>query len=218
MNREFKFVGVDVGGPRKGFHLVGLSEGNSIISQRASTPDECANTIKGWCGQVIAIDAPMAWAAEGPSRKAERELERCGIHCFKTPTEEVACGNPFYDWVRNGLALYDVLRVHGYKTPEQVAHEKRSCLTVMETFPHAIAKRLSLLEATPLTKSRFRRNVLRERGIDEAQLANIDFVDAALCALLAKIYAEHGPQAVCCLGGLVEGMFIPQVPNPVPSR
>ena len=209
MGHVWKFAGIDVGGKKKGFHLVGLSEYGSLQSRHVLTPEDAALAVKSWGVHVVAVDAPMSWAAVGRSRVSEQKLEFFGIHCFKTPCESVARDRPFYDWVRNGLALYDVLGQHEYRRPKELPKADKGSLRMIETFPHAVARRLSVSESTGRSKVRFRRQVLREYGIDESQLRNIDFVDAALCALLARIYLEQGESATESPGDIEEGMFIP---------
>lgn len=210
MDYMWEFAGIDVGGKTKGFHLVGLSEDNNLQSRHVLAPGDAVRTLKSWGARVVAVDAPMSWAAEGRARISERQLESYGIHCFKTPCESIAHDKSFYDWVRNGLALYDVLSEHKYRRPIELSKVDKRSLRMIETFPHAIAMRLSTSDSRGRSKVRFRRQVLRENEINESQLRNIDFVDAALCALLARIYLEQGEKATECPGGLKEGMFIPK--------
>ena len=63
--------------------------------------------------------------------------------------------------------------------------EHASIDTARDILPHAVACALAgrLLPARP--KATTRRRMLREAGYDDGSLANIDFVDAALCALTA---------------------------------
>lgn len=58
--------------------------------------------------------------------------------------------------------------------------------TARDILPHAVVCALAgrLLPARP--KATTRRRMLREEGYDDGSLANIDFVDAALCALTAE--------------------------------
>ncbi|MFH1737868.1 MAG: DUF429 domain-containing protein, partial [bacterium] len=98
-------VGIDVGGERRGFHAVALSDGNFV---GINTDHEPA-VIVGWClyyrAAVVAVDAPCRWSQAGLSREAERLLGRKGIHCFATPTRERALHRDFYKWVFNGEKL-----------------------------------------------------------------------------------------------------------------
>ena len=178
-------VGIDVGGARKGFHAVALSDG-AYTSQLATANVE---TLRDWClnemkAQVIAIDAPCRWSTNGCMRACERELMQRGIHCFASPTREQAIRHPsdYYGWMLRGEALYQALESsHPICTALPVAGE-HCC---METFPHAITWHLRGGEAQARQKRRQRRELLRKAGIDLEQLSNIDLVDAALCALTA---------------------------------
>ena len=178
-------VGIDVGGARKGFHAVALSDG-AYTSQLATAEVE---TLRDWClnemkVQVIAIDAPCRWSTNGRMRACERELMQRGIHCFASPTREQAIRHlsDYYGWMLRGEALYQALESsHPICTALPVAGE-HCC---METFPHAITWHLRGGEAQARQKRRQRRELLRKAGIDLEQLSNIDLVDAALCALTA---------------------------------
>ena len=178
-------VGIDVGGARKGFHAVALSDG-AYTSQLATSDVE---TLRDWClnemkAQVIAIDAPCRWSTNGRMRACERELMQRGIHCFASPTREQAIRHPsdYYGWMLRGEALYRALEPsHPICTALPVAGE-HCC---METFPHAITWHLRGGEAQARQKRRQRRELLGQAGIDLEQLSNIDLVDAALCALTA---------------------------------
>lgn len=208
MPGRFPFAGIDVGGSSKGFHLVGLCDGDEITSFRASTPDQAVEKIKQWSTISVAIDAPISWAKDGKSRACERALEVSGIRCFKTPSRNLAGEKPFYDWVKHGLMLYDALRAAGYYSickPEGLRQEK----ILMETFPHAIATRLQGARPRDLSKVVFRRAVLRCQEVDETALSNIDFVDAALCALIARLFFRGGMNDLDRPGGDHCGMLIP---------
>jgi hypothetical protein len=82
-------IGIDVGGARKGFHAVAITDG--AYSNHLATGD--VQELSHWCretvrARVIAIDAPCRWSHDGHSRPAERELMKQGIRCFSTPTRE----------------------------------------------------------------------------------------------------------------------------------
>jgi predicted RNase H-like nuclease len=176
-------IGIDVGGSGKGFHAVALRN-VQFESQELLNASEVADWCQARDPLAIAIDAPCAWASSGGSRLAERSLAVSGqsIQCFKTPTRNSAMGRPFYDWVFNGEALYQRLFRH-YQLFDGTRQRGKF---VFETFPHAVACALAgrVIPARP--KATTRRQMLREEGYDVGPLANIDFVDAALCALTAE--------------------------------
>jgi predicted nuclease with RNAse H fold len=185
MKHELTVVGVDVGGPRKGFHAVALT-GTVFRKQACSSPAEVA----AWCRDVgaaaVGVDAPCGWSASGSSRRAERDLrindER--IHCFATPTLKRArqSRTDFYGWVFNGMKLYDELRKH-YPLFAGDASARPLCF---ETFPQAVACILAGRTVAAKRKATVRRHILSEQGYDHSVLQNIDFIDAALCAVAAE--------------------------------
>ena len=130
-------IGIDVGGSGKGFHAVVLRNG-----QFAPQHFTAATAVERWCmeqaAQVIAIDAPCAWATSGGSRIAERSLAVGGqtIQCFKTPARSSAQGRAFYGWVFNGEKLYRRLLLH-YQLFDGTRLRGN---IVLETFPHAVCR------------------------------------------------------------------------------
>ncbi len=198
-------VGIDVGGQRKGFHAVVLCNGQ--FKPRHFTE---VSEVERWCldqaAQVIAIDAPCACATVGNSRLAERSLAVGGqtIQCFKTPTRTSAKGRSFYDWVFNGEKLYQQLLLH-YRLFDGTPDRSK---IVLETFPNAVVCALAGRVIPARQKATARRQILREQGCDDSPLPNIDFVDAALCALTAERFLLGHTRAV---GNAAEGFIV--MPN-----
>ncbi|WP_254945151.1 DUF429 domain-containing protein [Cyanobium sp. AMD-g] len=184
-------VGIDVGGPRKGFHAVALT-GGAYAAQLATSD---AEALAHWCRSVvlaslIAIDAPCRWSIDGRARPCERELRQQGIICFASPTRQAAACHPsgYYDWMLQGEALYRAL---------EPSHPLATALPIdgpgcFETFPHAITWHLCGGQAQASQKRAQRRELLQQAGIDLAPLTSIDWIDAALCALTAWIVAAGG--------------------------
>ena len=179
-------IGIDVGGDRKGFHAVSL-RGGQIVGKKA---DRDPIAIVKWCleneARVVAVDAPCRWSADRKSRAAERAINGQGLHCYYTPTRELATGRNFYQWVFNGERLYRALEQHYPQFSGQWG-ESHVC---METFPHAIVCALEGRVVPAQPKNATRRRVLRNRGYDDACLTCIDFVDAALCAVAADAFRK----------------------------
>lgn len=175
-------AGIDVGGVRKGFHCVALCNG-TVLGTKTSTKPEA---ICDWCleveAQVVAVDAPCRWSSAGRSRFAERDIRaRTGISTFSTPGRAVGMAHPFYEWVRNGQMLYRLLE----RSHSLFKGEIGSGPQCMETFPQAVACALAQRNLPAKKKCTNRRDVLGKRGLDTSMLKNIDFVDAALCAVAA---------------------------------
>lgn len=183
-------VGVDVGGDAKGFHAVAL-QGGAIVKHLQET-DPAA--VASWCLErdalVVAVDAPCEWSKVGSSRRVERELKVSGsqIHCFATPTRKHAQEHKkgFYGWVFNGERLYQQL-TNDYPLFNGTHSEGRICF---ETFPHAIVCAVAGRVISAKPKATVRRAALRRQGYDIGGLSNIDFVDAALCAVAADAFLK----------------------------
>ena len=150
--------------------------------------------IVDWCldheATVVSVDAPCGWSQTGSSRLAEQELALSGrkIHCFATPTRERAVNHDkgFYDWVFNGERLYRLL-MNNYPL---FKGERRKGPACIETFPHAITCAMAGRVVLARPKGKMRRNALQSEGYDIGILTNIDFVDAALCAVAADEFRK----------------------------
>ncbi|WKZ65803.1 MAG: DUF429 domain-containing protein [Flavobacteriales bacterium] len=176
-------VGIDVGGPTKGFHAVALAGGRYHATLASKDIAELAHwSVRDMGATVIAIDAPCGWSMTDRCRLAERELMERRIFCFATPTKATAADRPFYHWMLKGMALYDALApTHPVRDPRSPGRT-HYCI---ETFPHAITHQFLGVNATARKKREQRRALLDRLGIDRTALTNIDKVDAALCAYVA---------------------------------
>jgi predicted nuclease with RNAse H fold len=178
-------AGVDVGGRRKGFHAVALDSDGSITGRRASCDPE---EIVAWCAELgtrlVAVDAPCAWSTDGRSRPAEAALKKVRIQCFSTPTREAALAHAtdHFGWMLNGERLFQALAPSFPLTFAAAVSEPGS----IETFPQAVACALAGQRVSAKQKGTVRRDLLRRQGLDLSLLTNIDFVDAALCAVAAS--------------------------------
>lgn len=201
---ETVVVGVDVGGVKKGFHAVAL-RGKTFVK----TTDTDPAVIVAWCleqnATVVSVDAPCEWSQEDSSRKAERDLRLFGekIHCFATPARVRAKANTkgFYGWVFNGEKLYQQLQKH-----YPLFNGKRGNGPVcIESFPHAASCALAGRVVSAKYKARVRREVLHGSGYDVSGLPNIDYVDAAICAVAADAFRMNNYQS---FGDRTEGFII----------
>ena len=73
-NVVLKVVGIDVGGPRKGYHVVGVS-GRTPVLFKSSDPAEIAHWCEDFGALAIAVDAPCRWSLSGRSRACELKLK-----------------------------------------------------------------------------------------------------------------------------------------------
>ena len=131
-------VGIDVGGARKGFHAVAISDGTYLshftTQDVGKLSDWCCETVRA---RVVAVDAPCRWRGAGHARPAERELMRKGISCFSTPTRKQAVEHPtdYFGWMLRGEALFKALEDE-FPLCRRLPLVKGKCS--FETFPHAI--------------------------------------------------------------------------------
>lgn len=184
-------AGIDVGGPKKGFHCVALKDDAYLAQFVSCVPSEIA----AWCrrigAQCVGIDAPCRWSQTGRARPAERELMAQKIWCFSTPSKEAAESHPrnHFGWMLNGAELYRDLET----THELFDGAVKRPIPPMcfETFPQAIACSLAGRIVTAKRKRSVREGLLNRFGLDTSSLTNIDLIDAALCALTANYFA-HG--------------------------
>jgi predicted nuclease with RNAse H fold len=103
------WLGVDVGGPRKGFDVALIDE-ERLLDLRRLRRDALVELVEATRPVVVAIDSPCACAPDGArARECELQLNRavCGIRW--TPDARSLRGSDYYAWVREGLALYHAL-------------------------------------------------------------------------------------------------------------
>jgi len=198
-------IGVDVGSVARGFHAVALREGKYFCKLQTSDTRALASWCKKSGGRAIGIDAPCQWSAEGRARRAERELMARRIWCFSTPSPDVAKGHPsnYFGWMLQGAALYTQLASCGYALLGAEAHPQQP--VCFETFPHAIACALQGEVVSAKNKRDVRRRLLQQSAIDTRPLTNIDWIDAALCALTAHHFLRGSVRAY---GGIEDGFIV----------
>ncbi len=179
-------AGIDVGGPRKGFHAVAL-RGGDYLAKFASI--EAAN-VASWCveqgARFIGVDAPCRWSANGRSRPAEVQLRAALIQSFSTPLRETALTNAsdFYGWMLNGEKMFALL-----ERSHRLYRGKVEPPMCFETFPQAVACALAGCNVSAKQKRTIRRSLLERMGLPVQEFTNIDWVDAALCAVAARALA-----------------------------
>lgn len=196
------FIGIDVGGPKKGFHVIALRHKKFETAHFYSAED-----LRDWClnqkAQVIAIDAPCGWSSSGHSREAERtlRLNRKIIQCFKTPTRNLAQKSAFYSWVFQGEKIYQTLQSHF----DLYENDSQRSKVMFETFPQGIACCLANKILSASAKATDRPRLLKNLGFNLNGLSSIDFIDAALCAVSALYFNQNSHQS---FGNPQEGFII----------
>lgn len=176
-------VGVDVGGPKKGFHAVALKNGDCVGIMMSSDPGAVVDWCRALPAKAVGVDAPCCWSRTGGARPCERELAAAGVTAFATPGQGVGRRHPFYSWMLNGAELFRLLLPHYPLFNGQLPVTGRVCF---ETFPHAVACALAGRMLSAKRKRIDRPRLLRDQGVSSDALATIDHVDAALCALTAR--------------------------------
>lgn len=183
-------IGIDVGAPRKGCHAVALYGDGRLATHRTADPAEMAAWCRAFRPAAIAIDAPCRWRPEGGrARTAERALAADRIACFSTPTLAKARGHAFYTWMFAGQELYAALAPD---FPLYAGGRRPALPMCFETYPQAIACTFAgeCVSAKSGSKRTVRGALLKKAGLDPKVLHNIDEIDAALCALTARRFAE----------------------------
>lgn len=106
-----RWVGVDVGGRRKGFDVAVLDADARVRLHRTRSPDEVVRLATG--ARLVGVDGPAAWAPHGQaSRPDERAFARAGICGIRyTPDEARARArtDDFLGWVWQAMDLYGAL-------------------------------------------------------------------------------------------------------------
>jgi predicted nuclease with RNAse H fold len=101
-----------VGGNHKGFHVAVLDAHSLIVGpENVKTTGEAVALLLDLMPVVIGIDSPCRAADQGQkSRACERELvtDVCGIR-YTPDADTIISGGTYYEWIRNGLALYEAL-------------------------------------------------------------------------------------------------------------
>jgi predicted nuclease with RNAse H fold len=120
-----RWVGVDVGGKRKGFDAAVIDDRQLLELRGGLTCEHVADLVAAHSPAVVAVDSPRYCAPEGQTcRDDERQLAAsvCGIRW--TPDSDHVRASPYYAWILEGLALFDAL-------------SRGDAETVIEVFPTA---------------------------------------------------------------------------------
>jgi predicted nuclease with RNAse H fold len=138
--------------------------------------------------RVIGIDSPFCAAQPGQrSRQGERDLYRAEIcHIRYTPDKQtIEARDAYYEWIRNGLALYSALATQSSLTRAEV----------IEVFPTASWTRWHG-PRSGRPRARWSREALEAWNLDglPSRRLNQDQRDALGAALTARAYALHRVQ------------------------
>ncbi|MGC3962664.1 MAG: DUF429 domain-containing protein [Rhodocyclaceae bacterium] len=179
-------AGIDIGGTRKGCHLV-ILRGREVLScVHSGDPALLAQRCNEFEVSAVGVDSPCLWSPRGTGRVAERALARERIFSFSTPTRAHAESSlsGFYGWMFNGERVHQALAAtHPLQTETRYGGGK----VCFETFPHAVTCALLGTHVASAKRKRVqRRQLLEDLGVETRPLKSIDALDAALCAITAE--------------------------------
>lgn len=168
-----RWLGVDVGGKRKGFDI-GLVDERRVLALKGGLDHEAViDLVERNRPTVVAIDSPRCCAAEGQiTRDGERQLAKsiCGIRW--TPDASHVYASAYYAWIVEGLALFDALASREVE--------------VIEVFPTASWTRWHGKRGAQ-TRSAWSRRGLETLGLDGVPTrTNQDQRDAIAAAVTAR--------------------------------
>lgn len=173
-------MGVDVGGPAKGFDVAVVHDLAVVSLSRGCSREAVVEAAMSCGASVIGVDSPAGCASPGEkSRPGERELARTVCPIFFTPEEKVVrSGHPFYRWMVEGLELYSLL---AQELPDA---------TVVEVFPSAAwTVWAGARDGRP--KSRWSRVALERVGVSGVPArCSQDARDAVGAALVAGLFLD----------------------------
>jgi predicted nuclease with RNAse H fold len=179
-----RWIGVDVGGQRKGFDAAVIDDRRVLELIGRLSCQQVVHLVTAHSPAVVAIDSPRTCAPDGQTcRDDERQLARsvCGIRW--TPDCQHVHGSPYYAWIVEGRALFDALSLAGAEA-------------VIEVFPTAswtrwCGKRGSRSRAT------WTRQGLPALGLEGIPVrTNQDQRDAIAAAMTARQHSAGMTEAI----------------------
>jgi predicted nuclease with RNAse H fold len=184
---------VDVGGSRKGFDVAVIDGDGHLETRSKLRLPETIAWLRERRPRVVGIDSPST-AAPGAerSRECERRLARsiCGIrYTPNLATLHTEHRTRYYEWINNGLGLYEAL--NGW--------------TVIEVFPTASWTRWAGPRPRGTSRAAWTRAALEQLGLSPPQASSQDIRDAIAAALTARLY----PHATESFGEIV----VPAMPS-----
>jgi predicted nuclease with RNAse H fold len=172
-----RWLGVDVGGKRKGFDLALIDDRRLLALEGGLDHLAVVERVTATRPTVVAIDSPCCCAPEGQStRDSERQVNQliCGIRW--TPDANRVYDNDYYAWIVEGLALFDSLASHD--------------VAVIEVFPTASWTRW-LGKRHGQTRSRWSRSGMNTLGLEGLpKRTNQDQRDAIAAAVTARAHTR----------------------------
>ncbi len=197
------WIGVDVGGQRKGFDVAVIDDRQVLALRACLTCQQVVDLVTAHQPEITAIDSPCSCAPTGhTARGGERQLARsiCGIRW--TPDESHVHASAYYAWIIEGLALFGALGRRGAK--------------VIEVFPTASWTRWHGRRGSR-TRAAWTRQGLAALGLAGVPAqTNQDQRDAIAAAVTAR---QHTLAMTETMGDIVvpASHWRPAVPHPQPG-
>ena len=177
------WVGVDVGGKRKGFDVAVIDDRQVLELLSHRTCRQVVDIVLANRPEVVAIDSPRSYAPEGhPARDSELQLAKsiCGIRW--TPNERHVHATAYYAWIVEGRVLFDALAAHDVE--------------VIEVFPTASWTRWFGKRGTQ-TRAAWTRKGLAALGLKTVPArTNQDQRDAIAAAMTARQHSLASTEAI----------------------
>jgi predicted nuclease with RNAse H fold len=181
------WVGVDVGGERKGFDVAVIDDRQVLELLGHQTCSQVVDIVLAERPEVIAIDSPRSCAPDGQTaRDGELQLAKsiCGIRW--TPDERGVHATAYYAWILEGRSLFDALAAHDVE--------------VIEVFPTASWTRWFGKRGTQ-TRAAWTRQGLAALGLKSVPArTNQDQRDAIAAAMTAR---QHSLARTETMGDIV---------------
>ena len=137
----------------QGLDLVVMHDRPHRRPDRGARPDldDVRSVLREVRPQVVAIDSPPAWSAGARSRRTERQLAELGIQRVPDPVGGAAARQPFFDWMKAGMAVFALADELGYpldtdRAPRPGARSRssrtaaRRCCRLPDAARHAHAR------------------------------------------------------------------------------
>ncbi len=106
-----RWMGVDVGGKRKAFDAALVDDQRLVELRVRQSVDDLVKWVASTEPSIVAVDSPRSGAPPGHTHRSEEKELRdavCGIRW--TPDAAQLEGNPYYEWILEGLRLYEALK------------------------------------------------------------------------------------------------------------
>lgn len=177
MNPMAPWMGVDVGGKRKAFDVALVDDQRLIGWRRRQSVEQIIAWVESARPTVVAVDSPRSCAPPGCTHRREEKHLRdavCGIRW--TPPNAQLDGNPYYEWIVEGLRLYKALA--------------RLPVDVIECFPTASWTRWHGARGDRRRAAWTRRALAAHQLGGVPSRTNQDMRDAIAAALTARDYEE----------------------------